>query len=174
MTMGDRIVIMNGGAICQAGTPIEIYDRPASKFVAGFIGSPPMNFFDGEIAAGAGEPAVILSGGLRLPLFRKDLGSSAGRRVVFGMRPEHISLTETGHAVSDVAWATIGKPAKVPAVIEVIEPLGHRVILTAKSAAGPFQMETELHAGIRRGEETDLWFDMNRAYLFDRETETVL
>src|SRR5207237_3557513 len=51
MTMGDRIVIMNGGIICQIGTPLEIYDTPASRFVAGFIGSPPMNFFDGEIAA---------------------------------------------------------------------------------------------------------------------------
>ena len=174
MTMGDRIVIMNGGVICQAGTPIEIYDKPATRFVAGFIGSPPMNFFEGEIAAGPGEPVVVLSGGLRLPLHRKGLGSSAGRRVVLGIRPEHISLAEAGHAVSDVAWATVGKPAKVPAVIEVIEPLGHRVILTAKCPAGTFQMETEIHAGIRQGEESNLWFDMNRAYLFDRETEAVL
>ena len=173
MTMGDRIVIMNGGVICQVGTPIEIYDKPATRFVAGFIGTPPMNFFDGEIAVGSGEPAVLLSGGLRLPLPRQDLGSSAGRRVVFGIRPEHISLSETGHAVSDVAWATLGKPAKVPAVIEVIEPLGHRVILTAKCPAGTFQLETEIHAGIRQGEEANLWFDMNRAYLFDRETEAV-
>ena len=133
-----------------------------------------MNFFDDDIAADAGEAAVVLSGGLRLPLSRRDLASSAGRRVFFGIRPEHISLSETGHAVSDVAWATVGKPAKVPAVIEVIEPLGHRVILTAKSPAGTFQMETEIHAGIRQGEETNLWFDMNRAYLFDRETEAVL
>jgi multiple sugar transport system ATP-binding protein len=174
MTMGDRIVIMNGGVICQAGTPIEIYDKPATRFVAGFIGTPPMNFFDGEIDAGAAEPVVVLSGGLRLPLQRSDLASSTGRRVVFGIRPEHISLGETGHAVSDVAWATVGKPAKVPAVIEVIEPLGHRVILTAKCPAGTFQMETEIHAGIRQGEETNLWFDMNRAYLFDPETEAVL
>ena len=63
---------------------------------------------------------------------------------------------------------------KVPATIDVIEPLGHRVILTASCAAGPFQMETEIHAGIRQGETTDLWFDMSRAYLFDRETEAVL
>jgi multiple sugar transport system ATP-binding protein len=173
MTMGDRIVIMNGGVICQAGTPIEIYDKPANRFVAGFIGTPPMNFFDGEIAAGA-EPAVDLAGGLRLPLPRRDLASSAGRRVVFGIRPEHISLSETGHAVSDVAWAAIGEPAKIPALIEVIEPLGHRVILTAKCPAGAFQMETEIHAGIRQGEETNVWFDMNRAYLFDRETEAAL
>jgi multiple sugar transport system ATP-binding protein len=174
MTMGDRIVIMNLGVICQIGTPLEIYDKPADRFVAGFIGTPPMNFFEGEIAADAGGPAVVLSGGLRLPLARAELASSAGRRIFFGIRPEHISLTETSRALSDIAWTTVGKPAKVPAMIEVIEPLGHRVILTAKSPAGIFQMETEIHAGIRQGEQADLWFDMNRAYFFDRETEAVL
>jgi multiple sugar transport system ATP-binding protein len=170
MTMGDRIVIMNGGIICQIGTPLEIYDTPASQFVAGFIGSPPMNFFNGEIAADP-EVGVLLTGGLRLPLARPDLASSAGRKVVFGIRPEHISLAASGRAVSDVTWAALGQPAKVPAMIEVIEPLGHRVILTASCPAGAFQMETEIHAGIRAGESADLWFDMNRAYLFDRKSE---
>ena len=174
MTMGDRIVIMNGGVICQAGTPLEIYDKPASRFVAGFIGSPPMNFFEGEIAADSAGPAVVLSGGLRLPLVREDLGSSAGRRIFFGIRPEHISLAEAGRPLSDETWAAVGAPARVPAVIEVVEPLGHRVILTARSAAGPFQTETEIHEGVRSGEKADLWFDMNRAYLFDRDTEAVL
>jgi multiple sugar transport system ATP-binding protein len=174
MTMGDRIVIMNGGVICQIGTPLEIYDKPASRFVAGFIGSPPMNFFDGELAADAAGPAVVLSGGLSLPLGRTDLASSAGRRVVFGIRPEHITLAASGRAISGVTETAAGKPAKVPAMIEVIEPLGHRVILTARSCAGPFQMETEIHAGIRHGETADLWFDMNRAYLFDRETEAAI
>jgi multiple sugar transport system ATP-binding protein len=174
MTMGDRIVIMNGGVICQIGTPLDIYDRPASRFVAGFIGSPPMNFFDGEIAADETGPAVVLPGGMRLPLTRPDLASSPGRRVVFGIRPEHISLTASGRALSDVAWSAIGEPARVPATIEVIEPLGHSVILTARCPAGSFQLETEIHAGIRGGEQCDLWFDMNRAYLFDRETEAAI
>ena len=58
--------------------------------------------------------------------------------------------------------------------IEVVEPLGHRVVVTARSAAGPFQLETELHAGVRPQDQVDLWFDMNRAYLFDRATEAAL
>src|ERR1700693_6372880 len=66
MTMGDRIVIMNGGVICQIGSPLEVYDRPATRFVAGFIGTPPMNFFEGELA-GDGL-SVMLGGGLKLPL----------------------------------------------------------------------------------------------------------
>ena len=171
MTMGDRIVIMNGGEICQVGSPLDVYDKPATRFVAGFIGTPPMNFFEGELANDGGAASVILSGGLRLPLARPELATSAGRKVDFGIRPEHISLAPSGRPLSDVAWAEVGKPAKVPAVIEVVEPLGHRVVVTARSAAGPLQMETEIHVGVRRQDEVDLWFDMNRAYLFDRETE---
>jgi ABC-type sugar transport system ATPase subunit len=62
----------------------------------------------------------------------------------------------------------------VPASIEFVEPLGHRAIVTAGSPIGSFLMETEVHAAIRPGEQVDLWFDMNRAYLFDRETDAVI
>jgi multiple sugar transport system ATP-binding protein len=172
MTMGDRIVIMNGGVICQVGTPLEVYDHPDNLFVAGFIGSPPMNFFEGEIASGDGESAMLkLAGGVTLPLPRPEL---AGRHVAFGIRPEHISVAPSGRALSDGLWAALGAPAKIAAKIEVVEPLGHRVVVTARSDAGPFQMETEIHAGVRPRDSVDLWFDMNRAYLFDRETEKVL
>jgi len=174
MTMGDRIVIMNGGVICQVGTPLDVYDRPANLFVAGFVGSPPMNFFPGEIVQEGGGTSVRLDGGLLLPLERTDLAASAGRPVVLGIRPEHISVSQTGRPLSDVAWAAVGAPAKVPATIEVVEPLGHRVVVTARSVAGPFQLETEIHAGVRPQDQVDLWFDMNRAYLFDRATELVL
>ncbi|MDQ6891263.1 MAG: sn-glycerol-3-phosphate ABC transporter ATP-binding protein UgpC [Acidobacteriota bacterium] len=174
MTMGDRIVIMNGGKICQVGTPLEVYDTPATRFVAGFIGTPPMNFFEGEISSESGGPALVLDGGLTLPIPRPNLSQIAGRRVTFGIRPEHISMASTGRPVSDIAWAALGKPVPVQAVIEVVEPLGHRVVVTARSAAGPFQMETEIHAAVRPGENADLWFDMNRAYLFDGETEAAI
>jgi multiple sugar transport system ATP-binding protein len=174
MTMGDRIVIMNGGVICQVGTPLEIYDTPASRFVAGFIGSPPMNFFEGEIVADGTGTGILLGGGIGLPLSRPDLAARPGRKVYLGIRPEHISLTQGGRMTSEIHLNRVFQTAKVPSVIEVVEPLGHRVILTASSAAGPFQMETEIHAGARSGEAIDLWFDMNRAYLFDRETEAAL
>ena len=175
MTMGDRIVIMNGGVICQIGTPLEVYDRPANLFVAGFIGSPPMNFFQGElVSANGGGLSVRLQGGLDLPLPRTELAGSVGRPIVFGIRPEHVSVAASGRALSDLAWAALAAPAKVPARIEVVEPLGHRVVVTARSDAGPFQMETEIHTGVRPQDSVDLWFDMNRAYLFDRATEKVL
>ena len=172
MTMGDRIVIMNGGVICQVGSPLEVYDRPATRFVAGFIGTPPMNFFEGELA-GDGL-SVTLGGGLKLPLSRPELASSGGRKVVFGIRPEHILASASGSPLSNLAPPGAGKLARVPAGIEVVEPLGHRVVVTASTPAGPLQLETEIHVGIRPQEKADLWFDMNRVYLFDRETECVI
>ncbi len=100
MTMGDRIVIMNGGAICQVGTPLDIYDKPASRFVAGFIGSPPMNFFEGEIAADGGRTVIALPGGILLPLSRAEsrgqhrtaghLRNPAGAHLPGGERPPDV------------------------------------------------------------------------------------
>jgi len=134
-----------------------------------------MNFFEGVVSDGGGSgPSVTLGEGLTLPLGREDLSGQTGRRVTLGMRPEHISMAPAGRSVSDIAWAVIGKPARVPVTIEVVEPLGHRVVVTARSAAGPVQMETELHAGVRTGEDVDLWFDMNRSYLFDAGTEDAI
>src|SRR5438067_12024734 len=158
MTMGDRIVIMNGGKIMQIASPLEAYDRPANRFVAGFIGTPPMNFFEGELRDGG----IRLAGDLRFQLPR-PMPEQPGKRVVFGIRPEHIAVQN-------------GKPkaAPVPAVIEVVEPLGHDVVATARCAAGTFQLSAEIHAGLKPQQNLDLWFDLSRAYLFDKETECAL
>ena len=86
---------------------------------------------------------------------------------MLGIRPEHISVARAARRLRRRLGGA-RPPAKVPATIDVVEPLGHRVVVTARSAAGPFQLETEIHAGVRPHEAVDLWFDMNRAYLFDR------
>jgi multiple sugar transport system ATP-binding protein len=160
MTMGDRIVIMNGGAILQVATPLEAYDKPANRFVAGFIGTPPMNFFQGTLTASAGQGSVELDGGVKLPLTR-PVPEGSNRPVIVGIRPEHIHLSVEGR----------GSRQKVPATIDIVEPLGHDVIVTARSAAGNFQMQTEIYAGLRPADNLDLWFDTDRIYLFDQETE---
>jgi multiple sugar transport system ATP-binding protein len=164
MTMGDRIVIMNQGVICQVGTPFEVYDTPANRFVAGFIGTPPMNFFDAELSAKDGTSEVLLAGGLRLPIPRTVALGPSGASVVFGIRPEHISASPSGR----------GSPAKVPATIELVEPLGHDVIVTARCAAGVFQLCAEIHEGIKRLDQVDLHFDMSKAYVFDKKSENAL
>ena len=143
MTMGDRIVIMNGGKICQVGSAMDVYERPATRFVAGFIGTPPMNFFEGELSQGG----IALAGGLQLALPR---AAEPGRKVVLGVRPEHIALRAgKEHA------------AKVPATVEVLEPLGNRTIVTARSPAGVLQLEAEANPGLKPGDAIELWFDMS-------------
>src|SRR5262249_41856228 len=97
MTMGDRIVIMNGGVICQVGTPFEVYDRPTTRCVGGFTGTPPMNFFPAELDGGAdGKSEIVLEGAIRLPVPREVKPGPSGRNVTFGIRPEHIAVEPNG------------------------------------------------------------------------------
>jgi multiple sugar transport system ATP-binding protein len=90
MTMADRIVVLNGGKMEQSGSPLELYDRPANRFVAGFIGSPAMNFFSGRIRVDS-APVFISDGGVTFPLWNAPRNSD-GRRVTCGIRPEHFEL----------------------------------------------------------------------------------
>ena len=117
-----------------------------------------MNFFEAELR----DSGVRLAGDVRLQLPRPIPGE-AGRRVIFGIRPEHIAVRN-------------GKPeaAAVPSLIEVVEPLGHDVVATARCAAGTFQLNAEIHANLKPQQNLDLWFDLSRAYLFDKETECAL
>src|ERR1700686_3405495 len=111
MTMGDRIVIMNAGSILQIATPLEAYDKPVNRFVAGFIGTPPMNFFLGTLTAKDGQGSVELNGGIKLPLTR-PVPEGANPPVPVGTRPEHIILSVEGR----------DNDQKVPARIDLVEP----------------------------------------------------
>jgi len=91
MTLGDRLIVMNNGHAEQIGSPLEIYQQPATRFVAGFIGSPAMNFLEGHV--GADSQSVQLKGGPSLPLGNGGVGAAAGRKVVVGIRPEHLERT---------------------------------------------------------------------------------
>jgi len=110
MTMADKIVVMQGGHVEQIGAPLDLYDRPANMFVAGFIGSPAMNFLKGRIEGGA-----FRVGGLSLPL-PDTRGAPEGTPVVYGIRPEHWRLDSTG----------------VPAVVRLVEPTGSETQVVAE------------------------------------------
>jgi multiple sugar transport system ATP-binding protein len=114
MTMADRIVVMHDGVIEQVGAPLELYDRPRNLFVAGFIGSPAMNFIKGTIRAN-GRLAFEGAGGVELPLAAAPQGSD-GRQVVYGVRPEHFVIADDG----------------ADAQIQVIEPTGSELQIVAK------------------------------------------
>ena len=133
MTMGDRIVVMHNGFIQQVGSPLELYDRPSNKFVAGFIGSPAMNLFEAELnGAGAGDGISLRAGDFILdlpPEKAKHFQDYTEQKVIVGIRPE------------DFKQATEHSPGKtIPATVEVVEPIGNEtyvnvvagsVILTA-------------------------------------------
>jgi multiple sugar transport system ATP-binding protein len=96
MTMADQIVVMHDGRVEQVGSPLDLYDLPGNRFVAGFIGSPAMNFIDGMLdGAGGGAPHVVTASGARLPVARAP-AHSHGKAVVYGIRPEHLDIVEGG------------------------------------------------------------------------------
>ena len=115
MTMADKIVVMHDGVIEQMGAPLDLYDRPANQFVAGFIGSPAMNFLEGKVSAN-GSLYVQTSGGDKLPLKNIPQGSN-GREVVYGIRPEHFELGEGGLGAEVVVVEPTGSETQIVARI---------------------------------------------------------
>jgi multiple sugar transport system ATP-binding protein len=143
MTLADRIVVLQAGRIMQVGSPDAIYNHPAHKFVAGFTGSPPMNFVPAEVRDGGAE--ILLDGGVTLPVppeRRAAAAAYAGRKVEFGLRPEHIGTEPRGPG-----------SARVDAEVVLIEPLGSdtlgRLRIGASEITGRFPPEARLAAGTR-------------------------
>ncbi|MBW1785364.1 MAG: sn-glycerol-3-phosphate ABC transporter ATP-binding protein UgpC [Deltaproteobacteria bacterium] len=128
MTMGDRLVVMKDGLIQQVGTPLELYNAPANKFVGGFIGSPAMNFFEAELTA-SGDSLSVQTGSfsIDLPSEKANLIKGYGeKKVIVGIRPE--DLSETGDHV----------PGKtIPATVEVVEPIGSETYVNVSASNLP-------------------------------------
>ncbi|MCC7321673.1 MAG: sn-glycerol-3-phosphate ABC transporter ATP-binding protein UgpC [Rubellimicrobium sp.] len=148
MTMADRIVVMNGGHIAQMGAPLELYDRPANVFVAGFIGSPSMNLIEGTVQGSE----VVVDGGLRLPL--GGLRADEGRRVTWGVRPEHLTLGTGG----------------VAAQIAVVEPTGAEIHLIARAGGRDIVAVTRERADFAPGQQITLAPMPGLVHLFDAAT----
>jgi len=122
MTMGHRIAVLNAGILQQVGPPQAVYDRPANLFVAGFIGSPPMNLITGTVGANDGRPAITLPGGsIPVPAGAEAGLPPAGAGVVVGVRPEHLGITAGG---------------PIPATVSVVESLGHERHVVCRLADG--------------------------------------
>ena len=171
MTMGDQIVLMKDGFVQQIETPLEIYAKPVNKFVAGFIGSPAMNFFDGVIEKGKTLTFTEKGGGLRLPVQKKDqsrLKSYAGKELTLGLRPEQIALAGTGSAGTSKTKARVH--------VEVVEPMGNETyIYFSTQKAGPqFVARVTPAKEPAVGKPLDLMFDMGSAHYFDKQTEIAI
>jgi multiple sugar transport system ATP-binding protein len=167
MTLGDRVVVMRDGLVQQVGTPLEIYSRPVSRFVAGFIGSPAMNFLDVQVE-GEGDFLYLRRDGLSLaaaPERRAALARYAGRQVMLGVRPEHIALVNGDAPGGD----------GVPGRVEVTEQLGSELLAdVAVGDASLMVSRVDPEADLARGQPVRLAFNPGRLHFFDRETEAAI
>ena len=166
MTLGDRVVVMKDGRVQQVGEPLELYNTPANRFVAGFIGSPAMNFATVRIAGSDGALRAE-SEGLRLelpPSFSGRLGPHARREATLGVRPEDLRIASSADPPGLV----------FDAVVEVVEKLGSEILLDVK--AGPHAIVAALAPSTRAAphERVRLAVDPERLHFFDKETEAAL
>jgi multiple sugar transport system ATP-binding protein len=149
MTMADRIVVMHDGNVEQMGTPLELYDNPRNTFVAGFIGSPAMNFIEGTLRR-TGGVFVEAADGVKLPL-AADASGADGQRVIYGTRPEHLELGTEG----------------VPATVVVVEPTGASTQVYATVAGTQICAVFEERQGFAPGGQIYLKPRLNCVHLFD-------
>ena len=159
MTMGHRMAVLNAGKIQQIGTPLEVYDTPANVFVAQFIGTPPMNFFDAIVRDGKLDAAAF---SIPLPSGRN---ATNGQNVRAGIRPENILAShEQGR----------GETARVRGVVDIVEPIGHQAIVHSRIGPDVLVAAFDSHQMPRTGETIELVVELDALHLFDAVTETRL
>lgn len=127
MTMGERIVVMEGGRVQQVDTPLNLYDRPVNRFVAGFIGSPAMNFLDGRLVREDGLRLKGAGADVPLPAGWEPPAAALDREIVLGVRPEHVRVAPDG-------------PWRLP--VQVVEPLGNETLLYLQAGGGQVTVRT--------------------------------
>ena len=150
MTMADRLIVLKDGIAEQIGTPMELYDKPQTQFVAGFIGSPAMNFVDAEIINNGnqiqfGETKLSLDNALNTKL----------SSTTFGFRPEHITLTENG---------------EISLTVELVEHLGAESIIHAKLGTTPLTLRLNGHIEVKNGDLLHASIDSKHYHFFNKET----
>jgi multiple sugar transport system ATP-binding protein len=166
LSMGDRVVVMRNGRIQQVGSPTELYEQPQNAYVAGFIGSPPMNFLDGRVE---GDGVVLSDARTTLSFYggaRAALARAGGGEITIGVRPEHIVFSDRPGE---------GGVFSVAGSVDTVEPLGHTTLVRAKMASG--RRLSALVAGKVRLQEDEVvyaTFPPDRLYLFDRKSEQAL
>jgi len=168
MTMGDRIVVLKDGLIQQIADPLTLYDKPNNKFVAGFIGTPPMNFIEGALVKkkngvyfGEGNFEVRLADKMA-----EGAKEYIGKEITFGIRPEDIydKLYAKG-ATSDNT---------VSATVEVVEPMGSELYVYVTTGKSPLVARLDPHSRVELNQKMDLVFDMGKVHVFDPQTELLI
>ncbi|GLR85226.1 ABC transporter ATP-binding protein [Bradyrhizobium iriomotense] len=152
MTMADKIVVLRDGRVEQIGAPLDLYDNPANVFVAGFIGSPAMNFIKGRIAKENGGQQFVSDSGSILPM--RPLKAEDGQPAIYGIRPEHITIGEGG----------------LPVRVSVLEPTGAETQIFAKADDDLIDAVVKERLSLKPGDEVPFLIDPANAHIFDRKT----
>ena len=153
MTLADMLVVMNAGRVEQVGAPLELYERPASVFVAGFLGSPPMNFLDGMVE----KPGLVrLTGGGELAYDPAHFGPPLGAEVKAGVRPERVTFSKDGSGL--------------PFALELVEELGLGQLVHGRVAGGDFTVALPASHNPPPGEAQKLAIPPDAVHLFDRKS----
>ncbi len=161
MTMGNRIVVMKDGVIQQVDTPIKIYNHPANEFVAGFIGSPAMNFMTGELiqtgvfSFGTDRFSVNLSEALS-----SKLAGFAGKKLILGIRPEHIKIIRKQDSETDA----------LKAVVEVVEQMGSETNIYLKAGDISLTLRTPENVDVKVGDHVSLFFTPDKMHFFEYDS----
>jgi multiple sugar transport system ATP-binding protein len=153
MTMADRIVVMHDGVVEQIGEPLGLYDKPSNLFVAGFIGSPAMNFIEATIKRNGGVSAVAQDG-TQLPL-PATAGVRDGQKIVYGIRPEHLDLADGG---------------SLPAEVVVVEPTGAEILVFTHLAGQEVAVVFKERHLFNPGDKISLTPHPGTIHLFDKQT----
>jgi len=171
MTLADRIVVMKDGVIQQIDDPITLYNQPNNMFVAGFIGSPAMNFLDAKIEA-RGDELVLTGKGIDLTIptkmsqAMKELQTYVGKEIVFGIRPEDIMDPEFAETDENVDT--------VDATVEVIEPMGSSIHLHLSIGDRTIVAVVDPQSEAKVGDVMKIAFDLEKMHIFDAETEEAI
>jgi len=167
MTMGDRIVVMRDGLVQQVDTPLNLYNYPANKFVAGFIGSPAMNLISGRIIRDHG--LCFDAGSLKIRLTSSHVEKLNGyldKKIVFGIRPEDIHEAGAHHGIEE--------KAEVRLAVEVVEPMGNETFLYTTTGSHSLTVRLRTNSRIKVDDHVELVFDLSKAHFFDSDTDAAV
>lgn len=165
MTMGDRIVVMKDGVVQQFDTPQMLYNYPCNKFVAGFIGSPQMNFLN-VVVKKEGENLFLTFGTYKIPVQKPELEAYVDKEVIMGIRPEDIHAEES--------FLSISEASNIEANVDLAEMMGSEIYLYLNCCGQKMVARVPSRTGIRADDMVKLALDVNKIHVFDAETENVI
>jgi len=165
MTLGDRVVVLDRGKVQQVGPPLDLYERPDNRFVAGFLGWPTMNFLDGRLVRREGDGLLLAAGGLELPLPGETFAPPAaynGSDVTVGIRPEHLRV---GEEIGSGNWRMD---------VLLVEPLGASSLVTLGRDGRQMLALVDGRPTLRERQAVEVGLDVRHLHLFDRSSGAAL